>query len=113
MFYSDSTPIARMTQPQRAWFYAEYDRARRDEIAGVLLAIFLGGLGIHQFYLGRTMMGVLYLVFSWTGIPTIVGWIECFFMPSRVREYNAIQASIIASQILSQPSPQIHVTSAI
>ena len=105
MLYPDATPIARMTEPQRAWFYAEYDRARRDETAGVLLAIFLGGLGIHHFYLGRTLPGVLYLVFSWTGIPTLLGWIECFLMSSRVREYNAIQASVIASQILSQPSP--------
>ena len=106
MLYTDSSPLARMTDPQRAWFYAEYDRARRDETAGVLLAIFLGGFGVHHFYLGRTVAGVLYLIFSWTGIPTILGWIECFFMPSRVREYNALQASVIASGILSQPSPQ-------
>src|SRR5258707_6607558 len=105
MIYPDPdyvSSIARMTEPQRAWFYMEYERARRDEIAGVLLAIFLGGLGIHRFYLGETVPGILYLVFSWTGIPTIIGWVECFFMPDRVRRYNAAQAAAIATHILSQ-----------
>lgn len=41
-----------------------------------LLAIFLGGLGIHKFYLGKAGMGILYLLFCWTGIPEIVGFIE-------------------------------------
>ena len=58
----------------------------------MLLAIFLGGLGIHHFYLRRNSPGCLYLLFSWTGIPDILGWIEAFFMPGRVRHYNALQA---------------------
>lgn len=44
-------------------------------VAGVL-AILLGGLGIHKFYLGKLGQGVLYLLFSWTGIPSIIGLIE-------------------------------------
>ena len=31
-----------MTDHQRSWFYAEYQHASRDEVIGVLLAIFLG-----------------------------------------------------------------------
>ena len=41
-----------------------------------LLALLLGGLGIHKFYLGKTVLGVVYLVFCWTGIPALVAWIE-------------------------------------
>ncbi len=41
-----------------------------------LLAIFLGGIGVHKFYSGKTGMGILYLVFCWTGIPAIIGIIE-------------------------------------
>jgi TM2 domain-containing membrane protein YozV len=48
----------------------------RSRLAAALFAIFLGGLGIHKFYLGRTGMGILYLVFCWTAIPSIVGFIE-------------------------------------
>lgn len=40
------------------------------------LAIFLGTIGAHRFYLGSYGMGLLYLVFCWTGIPTIAGIIE-------------------------------------
>ena len=41
-----------------------------------LLAILLGGLGAHKFYLGKTGMGILYLVFCWTYIPGIIGLVE-------------------------------------
>ncbi len=101
MPYTEPAPTMQMNEAQRAWFYAEYAVARRDEIAGVLLAIFLGGLGIHHFYLRRYGLGILYLVFSWTGIPTVIGWVECFFMPGRVRAYNAMEAAVIARQILA------------
>jgi len=41
-----------------------------------LLAIFLGGLGIHKFYGGKIVAGVIYIVFCWTLIPSLVGFIE-------------------------------------
>ena len=44
-------------------------------VAGIL-AILLGDLGIHKFYLGRIGSGILYLLFCWTGIPAIIGLIE-------------------------------------
>jgi TM2 domain-containing membrane protein YozV len=105
MPYTEPVSTAQMNEAQRAWFYAEYAVARRDEIAGVVLAIFLGSLGVHHFYLRRYGLGILYLVFSWTGIPMILGWIECFFMPGRVRAYNVLEASVIAAQILAYPAP--------
>lgn len=101
MYSVDPIYTVNMDDQQRSWFYAEYEQARKDEIIGVLLAIFLGGLGIHHFYLHRNGVGLLYLVFSWTGIPMILGWIEAFFMPGRVRAYNAMQAAYISSQILT------------
>ena len=99
MLPTDPIYTANMNEQQRTWFYAEYEQARKDEIIGVLLALFLGGFGIHQFYLHRNNLGIVYLLLSWTGIPAILGWIECFFMPGRVRQYNAGQAMYIASQI--------------
>ena len=53
MQFIDPIPTANMTDHQRAWFYAEFAHARRDEVIGVLLAIFLGNFGIHQFYIRR------------------------------------------------------------
>jgi len=83
----------------QAIFYQQYEVVRRDEVVGVLLALFLGSFGLHQFYLRRTGLGILYACFFWTGIPGIIGFFECFFMPGRVREYNAMQASAIAASL--------------
>ena len=89
---------APMPNPE-AVFYQQYDAARRDEVVGILLALFLGTFGVHHFYLRRMGLGVLYCLFCWTGIPAILGVIECFFMPGRVREFNAIQAATIAATL--------------
>lgn len=84
---------------QQAIFYQQYETVRRDEVVGILLALFLGCFGVHHFYLRRTGLGILYLCFFWTGITAILGLIECFFMPARVREFNAIQAAMIAAAL--------------
>lgn len=43
-----------------------------------LLAFFFGGLGVHQFYLGRNKRGVLYFLFAWTFIPALLALIDLF-----------------------------------
>jgi len=49
----------------------------KNKIVAALLAFFLGGLGIHKFYLGKTTPGIIMLVVSIVGIfllaiPTII-----------------------------------------
>lgn len=88
----------------QAIFYQQYEAMRRDEVVGILLALFLGTFGVHHFYLRRTGLGILYCCFFWTGIPSFLGFVECFFMPGRVREFNAIQAAGIAAALgMSMP----------
>ncbi|MDA0676411.1 MAG: TM2 domain-containing protein [Chloroflexi bacterium] len=48
----------------------------RDKWIAAILAFFLGGLGIHKFYLGKPVQGVFYLLFFWTFIPGIIAFIE-------------------------------------
>ncbi len=48
----------------------------KDKTIAALLALFLGSFGIHKFYLGKYWSGLLYFIFSWTFIPTILGWIS-------------------------------------
>jgi TM2 domain-containing membrane protein YozV len=48
----------------------------KNKIAAAIFALLLGGLGIHKFYLGRIGQGILYLVFFWTFIPALVGFVE-------------------------------------
>ena len=48
----------------------------RNKVVAALLAFFLGGIGVHKFYLGQIGQGVIYLLFSWTFVPAIVAFIE-------------------------------------
>ena len=48
----------------------------KSKITAGVLGILLGGLGVHKFYMGKIGMGIIYLVFCWTWIPGIVGFIE-------------------------------------
>lgn len=38
----------------------------------ILLALFLGGIGAHDFYVGKPVTGLIKLAFCWTGIPVII-----------------------------------------
>ena len=61
----------------------------KNRLLTIVLAVFLGGLGIHRFYLGNYLMGVFYLIFSWTGIPTCIAWIEAlYFLVIGETEFN-------------------------
>ena len=87
----------------QAIFYQRYEMARRDEVVGILLALFLGVFGIHHFYLRRTGLGILYICLTLTVfgafLTGFISFIECFFMPGRVREFNALQAVEIAAML--------------
>lgn len=48
----------------------------KSKVAAALLAFFLGGFGVHKFYLGQIGQGVIYLLFFWTFIPAIIAFIE-------------------------------------
>lgn len=48
----------------------------KSKIVAFALAWLLGGLGGHKFYLNRVGQGLLYLIFCWTFIPTVIAFIE-------------------------------------
>jgi TM2 domain-containing membrane protein YozV/ribosomal protein L40E len=48
----------------------------KSKVAAALFAFFLGGFGVHKFYLGQVGLGILYLLFCWTFIPAIIAFIE-------------------------------------
>jgi len=47
----------------------------RNKITAGILGLFLGGWGIHKFYLGENGAGILYIVISTIGL-------FCFFIPN-------------------------------
>ncbi len=57
-------PMQAMQQPMQA--------APKQKIVAFLLAFFLGGLGIHNFYLGKTGQGVAQLILTITVIGSLI-----------------------------------------
>jgi TM2 domain-containing membrane protein YozV len=57
-------------------FFGGTTPSGKNRIAAALFALLLGAVGIHKFYLGRVGQGILYLLFCWTFIPAIIGFIE-------------------------------------
>lgn len=48
----------------------------KSKTTATVLCFFLGGFGIHRFYLGQTGLGLLYLIFFWTFIPAFIALID-------------------------------------
>jgi TM2 domain-containing membrane protein YozV len=49
---------------------------RKNRSVAIVLALCLGGIGAHEFYLNRPLAGVVSLLFCWTGIPFVFGILE-------------------------------------
>src|SRR5690606_1412750 len=59
--------------------------AKKDKVLAGVLAFFVGGLGIHRFYLGQ-WWGIFYLIFWPTLIPSIVSVIDAIVFWATSRE---------------------------
>ncbi|MEG3849934.1 NINE protein [Microcoleus sp. herbarium19] len=62
----------------------------KDKTAAVVLAFVLGGFGVHKFYLGNNLAGILYLLFSWTLIPSLIAFFD--FLGLLLMSEQAFQA---------------------
>lgn len=80
-----------------------YDANKKTVGVAYLLWFFLGGLGVHRFYLGSSIMGLVILACTILGFVTLFTFIisaiillvDAFLIPSMVREKNlAIAAEI-------------------
>ena len=52
----------------------------KSKSTAILLLLFLGGLGAHKFYLGNNLVGLFYVLFSWTGIPLFLSLIDLIIL---------------------------------
>ena len=91
--------MSSLNEQQRLIFMNQMSAARKSDTTAILLAFFLGSFGAHRFYLGETGWGILYVCFCWTFIPHLVSFVECFFLPGRVRRYNDALAYDVAARI--------------
>lgn len=89
-----SIPSVRAPRRSRRAGYNNYDlqtfpeeerpQIIQQKLIQSALAIFLGGIGAHKFYQGKTFQGVMFLLFCWSFIPGFIGFVEgvrYLFMP--------------------------------
>ena len=69
--------------------YQPYDPNAKSKMAAGLLGIFLGCLGIHNFYLGYTGKAVAQLLL------TLVGWIACGIGPLVASVWGLVEGIMI------------------
>ena len=84
----------------------EYDARKKSMVLAYVAWLFLGGLGVHRFYLGRGQSGGIQLALTVVGLLlTVVGvgpllwaavgvWllIDMFLIPGMVSDYNVALA---------------------
>lgn len=86
-----------LPQEKQMLFMMQFNSTKKNPSTAVLLSLFLGGLGVHKFYMGQTGLGILYLIFCWTYIPAIVGFVEALTITGQVGKYNQQKAMEIAT----------------
>lgn len=60
---------------------------RKSKWVAFFLALFLGGIGAHKFYEGKIILGIIYLVFCWTGVSAFIAFIETIIILFKPNPY--------------------------
>ena len=76
-------------EPVTEEYISENGEQPKSKIGAGLLAIFLGYLGVHNFYLGYTSKGIAQLLL------TLVGWIACGLGPVAASIWGLIEGILI------------------
>lgn len=100
--------VSALPSDKQGLFWSQYNSTKKNPTVAVVLALLLGGLGLHEFYLDNIGVGVLMLVFCWTFIPAIIALIQCFVMGGRVRQMNdQIANRILQNLKAAQPTTSL------
>ena len=87
-----SSPVKYLTKKMSASekfaFYNVYNLRKKETAIGVTLALVLGGLGIHRFWLGETKAAFTYLIFCWTILPIFFAIVDAACMGDICRKHN-------------------------
>ena len=81
-------------------FAYKFERRKKSVTIAFLLTFFLGGFGVHKFYFNEVGVGLVYLIFSWTFIPSLIALIELFFLSKKVDDFNYQLAQEILKEIV-------------
>ena len=92
--------LRKLPPEKQLLFLMQYSSVKKNPTIAVLLALFLGGLGLHKFYMGKIGLGILFLIFCWTSIPSIIAFFEAFVISGQVAKYNQVKAREISSMLI-------------
>ncbi len=84
--------VSSLPSDKQTPFLIQINSVKKNPTTAVLLALFLGGLGAHKFYLGNTVAGIIYILFCWTTIPSWIALFEAFGISGTVARYNEAKA---------------------
>lgn len=84
--------INSLPEGKRTAFMLQLNNVRKNPTTAVILALLLGNVGGHKFYLGQTGMGIVYILFAWTTIPGWIAIIEAFSIGAKTAQYNEKKA---------------------
>lgn len=79
----------------------------KNRIVAALLSLFLGGLGVHKFYLQQTFAGAMYFLFCWTGVPALLALFDAisyFVMSDLAFEEHVQKINEKNAQSKAEPS---------
>lgn len=75
--------------------FSSQNAAGKNRLTAAILGIILGCIGAHHFYLGNNLKGVIYLIFCWTYIPTLLGIIEGIMLLTQSDEDFAFKPKLL------------------
>jgi TM2 domain-containing membrane protein YozV len=71
----EAAACPKCAHPNKAAGYSASGAPKSRIVAGVL-ALLLGGIGVHKFYLRKVGLGIVYILFCWTFVPSIIAFVE-------------------------------------
>lgn len=65
-------------------------KSGKSKVTAAILAIIFGSFGLHKFYLGQVLWGLIYLFFFWSSISMILGFIEgIYYLAMSDKDFEA------------------------
>ena len=51
-----------------------------------ILALLLGGVGVHYFYINKPIAGIIFIALCWTYIPSVIALVQAILMFTMTQE---------------------------
>lgn len=81
----------------------------KDKNVAGILALFLGGFGVHRFYLGQGGLGFFYLIFCWFPLMWVIGIIDAIvFFTTDKETFDAKYNKSYGIEYRRRANPDFH-----